>query len=234
MRWKSIVPPTLLAVALGACAEATAPMGDHALQVNVRVVGGNPAPAAVPSASSPGSAATVVTVDSAWFVLGGLKLETAGVDATVDWVFEESEVIRLALNGNAILAYDIDVTPGIYKELELSLDKLEIGNPAEDPLIAMYPLLADASVLVQGTVTRDGGTPEFYTFSAALDVDLELPFPATIAFTAEDNPVTLVQLTIDVGGWFAGAGDMLDPTDPANRSAIESKIQASVELDEED
>ena len=36
----------------------------------------------------------------------------------------------VALNGTAFLAYDAEVTPGIYKEFELSIDKLEIGNPA--------------------------------------------------------------------------------------------------------
>ncbi len=170
-----------------------------------------------------------VAVQNATFVLGGLKLETAGLDDTVDWVFAESVVIPLDFTGTPTLAFDTDVPPGLYKELEVSIDKLEVGNLSEEPLIAQYPQLADASVLVEGTVD---GTP--FTFTAPLDIDLELPFASPTEFPAEGNPVTLVSLTIDVSGWFAGTGDMLDPNDPANRSAIEGKIQASLELDEDD
>ncbi len=53
-------------------------------------------------------------------------------------------------------------------------------------------------------------------------------------FTAEQNPVTVVALAIDLSGWLAGMGDMLDPTDPANRSAIEGNIQASLDLYDDD
>jgi hypothetical protein len=209
-------------------------MGTHQLQVSVSVVNGQAAAPALPSASSQGSAATMVQVDSATFVLGGIKLETAGLDATVDWIFEHSVVIPLDFTGTPTLAFDTDVTPGIYKEVEVSVDKLEIGNPAEEPLIELWPRLADASVLVVGTVTRDGGAPEAFTFTAPLDIDLELPFDAPVEYTADDNPVTVVELTIDVSGWFAGTGDMLDPTDPANTSDIEGNIQASLDLYEDD
>jgi hypothetical protein len=233
MKWKRAVSLAFTGVALWACSDATAPLGDHALQVSVRVVGGTGAAPALPNGSSGVSAATTVEVQSATFVLGGLKLETAGLDNTVDWVFEESVVIPLDFTGDPVLAFDIDVPAGIYKELEVSIDKLEVGNPAEDPLIAQYPQLADASVLVTGLVTRDGGTPEAFTFAAALDVDLELLFGTPIEFPVADNSV-LVSLTIDVTGWFDGIGDMLDPDDPADRSAIEANVQASLELDEDD
>jgi hypothetical protein len=193
-------------------------MGDHALQLHVRVVDGAAA------------AATTVELQSATFVLGGLKLETAGIDGTVDWVFERSVVISLDFTGTPTLALDVDVPPGTYKELELSIDKLEVGNPSEDILIDQWPELADASVLAKGLVTRDGGTPEAFTFMAALDVDLELLLDNAIEFTEADNPVTLVFLTIDVSRWFVGTGDMLDPTAAGNRSGIESNIQASLEL----
>ena len=121
------------------------------------------------------------------------------------------------------------VPDGTYKELEVSIDKLEVGNPAEDPLIAQYPELSDASVLVKGTVD---GTP--YSFAAPLDVDLELLFDAPIEFTGEQDAVTLVPLTIDVSDWFAGTADLLDPNDPNNQSAIEGNIQASLDLLEND
>jgi hypothetical protein len=220
-------------VGLAACTDTTGPTGDHALQVNVRVVNGTATASAV-SASPQAGAATTVEIQSVMFVLGGLKLETAGLDGTVDWVFEESVVIPLDLTGGPVLAFDTDVPPGVYKELEVSVDKLEVGNPDEDPLIAEWPDLADASVLVTGLVTRDGGAPELFTFTAALDIDLELLFDEPVTFTAGDSPVTLVSLTIDLSGWFSAAGVTLDPAEPANQSDIESSIQASVEVHKTD
>jgi hypothetical protein len=203
-------------------------MGDHQLQVSVRVVSAGAAPVG-PLAVSQGSAAMTVEIDNATFVLGGLKLETAGLDNTVDWVYEQSEVVPLDLSGDAILVFDTDVPAGTYKELELSIDKLEVGNPAEDPLITQYPLLADASVLVEGTVD---GTP--FAFTAPLDIDLELLFHAPKTFVDGEPRPVLVELAIETSGWFMGAIDMLDPNDPANQSAIEGSIQASLELHEDD
>ncbi len=224
MRWNRLATVLPAALLLSACADATGPLGQNQLQVTARVT----------DRAASGTTATVVEIQSATMVLGGLKLETAGLDNTVDWVWERSIVIPLALNGTAVLAYDVDVVPGIYKEFELSVDKLEIGNPAEDPLIAQYPGLADASVLVDGLVTRPGGTRQPFALSAPVDIDLELPFAAPMEFTAADNPVALIALEVDVSSWFQGPTDLLDPTDPANRSDIEGNIQKSFEMFEDD
>lgn len=226
MMRQTLAPVIAAALLVAACSDTQGPTaaGDNQLQVSAQVINGG----------NNGNTATVVEIQSATIVLGGLKLETAGLDNTVDWVLEQSIVIPLALNGTAFLAYDVDVTPGIYKEFELSIDKLEIGNPAEDPLIAQYPGLADASVLVEGLVTRPGESPVPFAFSAPVDIDLELPFAAPMEFTADDNPIALIALEVDVSMWFMGQTDMLDPTDPANWSDIEGNIQASIDVYEED
>jgi hypothetical protein len=225
MKWRKA---TFLAsmAALAGCGDAAGPPGQRELQVTVRAAGSS-APA---GAAAQRDAGTTVAIESVTFVLGGLKLETAGLDSTVDWVLDESVVIPLDLTGVPALAFDTDVPPGVYQELELSVDKLEVGNPAEEPLISTWPGLAEASVLVTGTVTPDGGTPQPFTFAAALDIDLELPFDGPVTFTGGADGPILVLLTIDPSGWFIGLAGALDPTDPANRSAIESNIQGSVEL----
>jgi hypothetical protein len=223
-----------LVLALSGCTEAIGPTGEQEVQVTVRVVNGAFRASNSATASPRASAATTVVIESAVFVLGGLKLETAGLDSTVDWVFEASAVVPLDLTGTPTLAFDTDVPPGVYKELEVSVDKLEVGNVAEELLITDWPDLADASVLVTGTVTVDGGSPVAFTFAAALDIDLELLFDAPISFTAGDDGLTLVSLVIDRSGWFYGVEGMLNPSDPANRSVIESNIQASIELQYDD
>jgi len=222
---------TMLAsiMALVGCSEVAGPAGEQALQVTVRVVGGVGGSVAV--AASPGAlAAASVDIERVALVLGGLKLETAGTDGTKDWVFAQSVVVPLDLAGEPVLVFDTGVPAGTYKELEVSVDKLEAGNPAEESLIAAWPELADASVLVAGTVTSEGASPRAFTFTAPLDIDLELPFESPIVFAGDGDPVTLVSLAIDLSGWFLGTGGLLDPSDPANRSAIESNIEASVEV----
>ena len=233
MRLSSLSALAAVAVCFVACSDAAGPTGSHQLQVRVRVTSGAAGPGAALQASPQGAAAATVEVTGATFVLGGVKLETAALDDTVDWVMQESVVISLDLTGTPILAFDTDVPPGIYKELEVSIDKLEVGNPAEQPLIDAWPQLADASVLIEGVVTRDDGGPETFAFTAPLDIDLELPFAGPIEFTDSESAVMVVSLTIDVSGWFARLGDMLDPTNPADRAPIEGNIQASLDILEE-
>ena len=189
-----------------------------------------PATAAGPALAS-GVASVEIT--EAVLVLGGLKLETAGLDQTVDWIFEESVVISLDLEGQPTLAFDTDIPPGTYKELEVSIDKLEVGHPDEQALIDLRPSLADASVLVTGEILRDG-TLEGFEFTAALDIDMELPFAAPLSVTDEDVLITLVSLNLDLSQWFvAAAGGTLDPNDPADQSGIEAAITGSIEVVQE-
>ena len=200
MKWSRLGVLLATVVAVAGCGDTIGPTGEHQLQVTVRLVNGGGSPAAGLSASRQATGATTVDIESVVFVLGGLKLETAGLDETVDWVLEESVVLPLDLSGTPVLAFDTDVPAGVYKELEVSVDKLEVGHPAEEPLIADWPDLADASVVVTGVLTREGGASEPFTFPAALDIDLELPFEEPVTFTAGENPVTLVSLTIDLSG----------------------------------
>jgi len=207
------------------CADATAPLGEHQLQVRVRVTGS--AAAAPGAVLAPGI--TALEIEQAVLVLGGLKLETAGLDQTVDWTLLESVVLPLDLGGGPTLAFDAEVPAGTYKELEISIDKLEVGHPGEQLLIDAWPALADASVLVTGTVVRNG-TPEAFTFTAALDIDLELDFPAPVAFT-EDAAATLIEMTLDLSQWFRSqSGATLDPNDAGDRSEIEASISRSIEV----
>lgn len=57
-------------------------------------------------------------------------------------------MVELELGGGDAFVFDTDVAAGTYKELEISIDKLEVGNPNEQALTEEYPSLADASVLV--------------------------------------------------------------------------------------
>lgn len=224
------------AAALGACSDpSTGPELEGDVRVMFHARSGAPSASVAPVLSAAGVASAVqsVHVDEVAVVLGGVKLEAAGVDQTVDWVDESSIVVQLVVDGAATAGAVYDVAPGTYKELEVSIDKLEPGNPSEDPLIAEYPVLSNASVVASGSVIRDGGSVAEFSFAIDLDRDLEIDLAPFLEVEGVEPgamiPPTVVSVVIDVGSWFAdGAGGLLDPTDDAARSAIESNASASI------
>ena len=94
-----VLLPVLLSM-LVACGDSTGPAGEHDLRVQVIASPGSSAGLIGGPASAPGI--TALEINEAYLVLGGLKLETAGLDATVDWIFEESVVIPLDLSGTPV------------------------------------------------------------------------------------------------------------------------------------
>jgi len=115
-------------------------------------------------------------------VLGGLKLETAGVDETVDWSSAESVVVPLDLGGQPSLAIDAAVPAGIYKELEISIDKLEIGHPKEQLLIDAWPAAAAERRWAASGIRDYDYTVRLYCFCFSL--------PNTIRFEVRDGVST--------------------------------------------
>lgn len=180
--------------------------------------------------TSAGADIQSIEVDRVLLVLGRVKLEAVG-NGTIDFVDERSIIVELVPGDEPVLAIVADVAPGSYKELEIAFDKLERGHPTEQALIQLYPGLDNASVLIEGTLTRNG-TEEPFAFAKDLDIDLEVQFVPPL--TIESPEPTLFSLVLDARGWFRGpTGALLDPTDPSNQSAIEGAIQQSIELFED-
>lgn len=220
----TFVPLLLLA----GCSDPSGPEGEHQVQVTAF------ARAADPGEESSSSSLTV-QVDRVLIVLGRVKLETAGGEESgADFVDERSVVIPLELNGAGELAVDADPPAGTYKELEISVDKLEVGHPAEQDLIQSFPGLSNASILIEGTVTRPSGSVEPFAAAYDADIDLEIGFSPPLLITGTEGQSTLLSLVLDLTTWFRDeAGRSLDPTDPANRSSIMANIQKSIELFED-
>jgi hypothetical protein len=170
---------------------------------------------------------TGVAIDRLRLVLGGVKLEKAGVDGTEDWVSEDSLVVEADLRGDPVTAYILIEAPaGTYKGIEISIDKLERGKRGEDLLLAQHPTMADASVAIDGRLLGSGPDVSF-AFTAALDLDVKIDFkePPFLVVGSPGVPVTLV---LGRERWFLDKeGQRLDPRDPAHRSDIEANIKAS-------
>ncbi len=210
-----------LAVLPLACSDTTAPEERADLEIHASMHG--------PPEQGGGSGIRV-DVDRVYLVVGRVKLEKAG-STLVDFLDERSIVIALEPAAGPILAIAADVPDGAYKELEIAIDKLEAGHPHEQALVDAYPALSDASVLIEGTVADPAATSESFSFATDLDIDLELTFDPPLTPDGAAGPATLISLMVDVTSWFRDqSGKLLDPRDPADRSAIESNVQRSIEL----
>jgi hypothetical protein len=222
----------VMAVALlpAACSDPAAPETDASLQVLAFTDGFDEVTA---SGGAPGSVLSV-DIQRAFLVLGRLKLEKADGTAS-DFTDERSFVIELGTGGDPVLAMAADVPVGSYKEIELAIDKLERGHPTEQALINAFPRLDDASVLIEGTVTRAGSGPQTFSFASALDIDLELAFDPPLVIDSMQPGRVLLSLVLDASSWFrdSSTGELIDPAVGANRSRIEGAIQRSIELFED-
>lgn len=217
-----------LAILATGCVETAAVGPVKGITVSVIAAG-------VDEPSAGGGALGPVEIDGLRLVLGGIKLETASRDGTVDWVLAESRVVEVDVSGDRVTAHTVlDVPAGMYKEVEISIDKLEPGNAAEEPLIAQHPDVAEASIAVTGRVVQNG-SGEPFIFTAALDRDMEILLEPFLVITGDDRATGVqVTLLLRTARWFLdAAGARLDPRDPANRSAIEANIQASFEAFED-
>ena len=189
-------------------------------------VGNDVTKTAITASLSQIAAVAAVEVTRVRVVVGLVKLEKAGVDNTEDFLSEQSFVVEGTVSGGVASALVmLDAPAGTYKEIEVSIDKLEPGKPSEAALIAEHPDLAEASIAIEGN-TFENGLPQPFLFTAALDRDMEALFDPFLVLTGPAETT----LALDTSGWFLDAlGNLLDPRDAANRSVIEANIQRSIE-----
>ena len=223
----------LVGIMLAGCGKSTLEPSPNVSGVKVNVF----AKTAQSAALSKG-AINSVQIFKAGLVIGSVKLETAGIDSTQDFSSIRSRIVELNLQGQAVAMDTIEVTPGTYKEVEISIDKLETGNPEEDPLIALRPEFANASVVIEGLVITQSGASEAFMFKTDLDRDMEIdinPF-LEILQPVDGQPLIgyAVSIIVETGRWFVDSGGAwLDPRDPSNKSPIESNIQLAFEAFED-
>lgn len=170
--------------------------------------------------------------------VGGLKLEgpsSAGISAPAvipddhgsddgsgdDGEHEDGEVefragpfvIDLdtaALTGAVTKVFDADVPAGTYREFRFQ--------------VLPGTALQNNSVIVDGTI--DG---QAFSFTSALHASQKKEG----SFVVGDGTANIT-LSFDPANWFGAAGARLDPRDPLNRAAIESRIAASLDVFQDD
>jgi hypothetical protein len=87
-------------------------------------------------------------------------------------------------------------------------------------------------VKVVGVFTDPGGADHPFTFTSEAEAELAVDFPSPVTVGAGTNNLTI---DADVASWFKDlSGAVLDPTNAANREAIEHSIRASLRAFEDD
>lgn len=227
----------VLALTLAACGDG----GSSRVSLSTRL-GATSAPASAGTVRSALTAGEGVTLTRVQLVIRRVELErVAAVDEGTTSSGAESlragpfllDLSGAALDGGITRAFQVDVEPGTYEELEFRVQKLMGDESVGDALFDERTL----SVVVEGTIDADGG-PRPFRFTSSLDDTQELEGPFTIE--EGSNNVTL---SIDPSAWFtvdgatvpfvAGEDDVLVP-DESFRSELEANIRASIEAFEDD
>jgi len=125
------------------------------------------------------------------------------------------------LAGALVQLVTSNVPAGTYDKLKIDIHRVDSAPAgAFDDLVQR-----GLSVLLEGTI--DG---QAFTFASALEAELE--HEGRFEVGADVSNITL---NVDASKWFLAAdGSRLNPSDPANRAAIEANIRASFRAFEDD
>jgi hypothetical protein len=124
------------------------------------------------------------------------------------------------LAGGLEQVFDGVVPPGTFHEVKFVVGPVTAAKAGSDEKLAEMAS-QKASIIIEGTVDTKP-----FTFVSSLTAELEKEGDIVVS-DAKSNNVTL---SIDPKSWFGGtAGGRLDPSDAANKQAIEANIKASID-----
>lgn len=122
----------------------------------------------------------------------------------------EPVVVDLPLDGTTKVIFDALVPAGTYTGLHAKLE----------------------DVKVVGVFTDAGGMDHPFTFMSHVEAQVKMDFATPVTVDATTTNLTI---DVDVGSWFKDAtGAVIDPTNSANREAIEHLIRASLRAFKDD
>lgn len=223
-------------IGVAACDDGTGPGGSVTLSLTV------PADGPAASVRSPAlfdlvytDASSTLTLTQVELVMREIELEKVDDDSCDDAFEGDDEceefetgprVFNAPVDGSTepVLSLN-DVPEGLYDELEVEIHKVS-DDPEDASLLAARPDLADVSIRIEGDFD---GAP--FTFTTGVEEEFEFEFSPPLDPSA--GPIN-VTLSIDVESWFRSLdGSLLDPSDEANRSRIETNIEQSFEAFED-
>ena len=174
------------------------------------------------------SAADTLIITEAKFRISELEFESALGDDKSD-IEVGPVVLSLNLDGALTEVGIADVPSGMYDELEFEIEKRDDDDNTAilDPDFSSEDG-SEYSVVIKGSING-----EEFTFKSGKDFSVELEFEPAVEIN--DDQRISVTLTFDINQWFAdGNGNVLDPTNASNLSRIETNIENSLDVFEDD
>ena len=145
------------------------------------------------------------------------------------------QLVNLPLGGQTDKVITVDVTEGIYDEVEFEIHKPEDSTDAA--FIAANPAFADISIRVTGTFSQGGTRSDFvYTTDLNAEQEIDLNPPLDVAAAGSVN----LTIRIDVADWFlsASGASLVDPATAndggANENLVRDNIEASIDAFHDD
>jgi hypothetical protein len=226
-----------LLAALAAAPLATAcsdsDTGEVSLQVSTRHLPGAGAAALEVTASAGQLSITAgddqIMLDQVQIVLRKIRLDGAPTASCPEDGEGDSQcaeirlgpvLFDLPLSEEAEPVFTALVPVGTYDGFKFQIHKPSNANE-DAALVAEHPEMEDVSIRVVGTYN---GTP--FIFVSDLTEVEEVTLPQGVEVAADGSlPLTL---RVDVAGWFAGGGGLIDPALATEGGALESEVEQSI------
>jgi hypothetical protein len=125
-------------------------------------------------------------------------------------------------DGKVHKVLDSTIPAGTFDKIEFEIHPLQrpiAENPAGDDLARQR-----ASAIIEGTFGDK-------SFAFVTSLEAELEFEGSFVVTDTSSNITF---DVDTSSWFVMNGVALDPTDPANRAAIEDNLRNSINAFQDD
>lgn len=201
---------TLLIIASISCDDILIGLAEEGepVQLRIELVGSVPEPAGLTNSAETSS----VFVKEVSFHLGEISLGNSA-EKMYSFVFNDSITVLTPGSANHYVAEKI-IPKGVYHDLHfVASDTSEKAQP---------------SIRIRGIFNG-----EIFSFSLNQPLSIELELKPPLNIKANRDSLTVVRLSIDSSGWFAGSSnqDVLDPNDEENKEEIRTNIINSIYLD---
>ena len=173
-----------------------------------------------------------ITISRARFVLSRMKFKT-GADSTN--FKTEPLIIELNLIGSVQDVSVAEVPFGTYREIEFKVHRVDssdfVGSsPAKLAQFADFLAGDRYSIIIDGTIYRNGETGQAFVFRSRIDEEQKYDFIPELVIS-EGSPAVNVTMLVSSFGWFRDSGGaLLDPTDGTTENLIDDNLKSSIKF----
>lgn len=186
---------------------------------------------AVPKGSS--TVADTITISRARFVIRDIKFKSAGEDS-INFKTEPI-VLDLDLTGISQTVGVIPAKFGSFSRIEFDVHRVESTEVQSLPSTQQAQFqnfLAGErySIIVEGTYTPPGGSPQAFTYRSKVDAKQKLDLDVALVIN-ESSTTANATMQIRSYDWFRNQlGEIVDPRDTNNEGVIDENLKATIRV----